>query len=69
MCVMVRDVQHQLFGGDLSTGETHYSAHNCVIIKTRATKTSSEHILAQQVYEKSIAKVYHSTNEAFLTTT
>ena len=29
-------------------------------------KPSSEHILAHQVYEKSIAKVYHSTDEAFL---
>ena len=48
------------------TGETHYSAHHHAIVKTRATKTSSEHILAQQVYEKSIAKVYHSTDKAFL---
>ena len=29
-------------------------------------KPSSEHILAHQVYEKSIAKVYHFTDEAFL---
>ena len=45
MCVMVRDLQHQLFrGDDLSTGEIHYLAHHCAIIKTRAMKTSSEHI-------------------------
>ena len=66
MCVMVRDLQHLLFGADLSTGETHYSAHHCAIIKTRQTKTSSEHILAHQVYEKSIAQVYHSTDKTFL---
>ena len=66
MCVMVRDLQCQLIGGDLSTGKTHYSAHHCAIIKTRATETSWEHILTHQVYEKSIAKVYHSTDEAFL---
>ena len=66
----VGDLQHhQLLGGDLSTGEIHYLAHHCAIIKTRATKTSLEHILVHQVYEKSIAKVYDSTDKAFLMTT
>ena len=69
MCVMVRDFQHQLLRADLRTGETHYLAHHCAIIKTRPMKTSLEHILAHQIYEKLIAKVYHSTNEAFLMTT
>ena len=63
---MVRDLQHQLLGGDLSTGDIHYSAHHHAIIKIRATKTSLEHILVHQVYEKSIAKVYHSIDKAFL---
>ena len=62
---MVRDLPREVLGA----GESHYSAHHCAIIKTRAMKTSLEHILAYQVYEKSIAKVYHSTNKAFLMTT
>ena len=66
---MVRDLQHQLFRADLSTGETHYSAHHCAIIKTSPMKTSSKYVLAHQVYEKSISKVYHSTDKAFLTMT
>ena len=38
-----------------------------IVVKTRQMKTSLEHILAHQVYEESIAKVYHCTDEAFLT--
>ena len=46
----------------MKTSSEHNLAH---LIKTRPTKTSWEHNLAHQVYEKSIAKVYHCTDEAF----
>ena len=46
------------FATSTFTGESHFSAHHCAIIKkTRATKTSSEHIL---FHDKEILIIQHT---------